>query len=137
MLVSHADRGARSSFGQFEIGVPAALARIRLGRSPPMKKLATFVTASLLGITSIASAKPAKPPTVEVSGHVSVTVGTGITVTTSSTAGSAHASGTLVIRDHRNPPPLIVRPIRNQWLKNHWKQVKPKPVVVQPDRPVI
>jgi hypothetical protein len=98
-----------------------------------MKKLATFVTASLLGITSVASAKPAKP-SIEISGNASVTV----TVSTSSTAGSAHASGTLVVRDHRNPPPLVVRPIRTQWLENHWKLVRPKPVIVRPEpKPVI
>jgi hypothetical protein len=93
-----------------------------------MKKLATFVTASLLGITSVATAKPAKP-SIELNGTASVSV----SVSTSSTAGNAHASGTLVVRDHRNPPPLIVRPIRNQWLKNHWKRVRPKPVIVRPD----
>jgi hypothetical protein len=101
-----------------------------------MKKLATFITASLLGITSVASAKPGKPP-IELTGSVSVSVSGGITVSTSSSAGNAHASGTVVVRDHRNPPPLIVPPIRNSALRNHLRRVRPRPVVIQPDRPVI
>lgn len=71
-----------------------------------MKKLTTFLAASLLGLSSLASAAPS----LEVHAGGSIRV----TASASASAGSASAHGSVVVvRDHRTPAP-VYRPIVEQ-----------------------
>src|SRR5262245_49338482 len=89
-----------------------------------MNKLTTFVTASLLGISSLAAAQPAKSAfELDAKANLTVSFGTGNT-----------AGGVVIIHDNRRPAPAptpVVRPLPMQWAKFHWpRRPDPRPAIV-------
>src|SRR5688572_5393080 len=85
------------------IGRAAAIGPSRLRKENPMKKLTTFLAASLLGLSSLASAAPS----------LEVHAGGSIRVTASA---SASAHGQVIVRDHRTP---TYRPVVEQQVPVH------------------
>jgi hypothetical protein len=95
-----------------------------------MKKLATLLAASLLGLGTVASADPS----FKMHGHVSVTIG-GTTASASSGAGTASA---VIIRDHRTPQPAPGQLAHNvRWIKPKQVIVRPAPRPMPPEPPVV
>lgn len=95
-----------------------------------MKKLATLITASLLGLGSVASADTS----FEIHGSV--------TVSASASSGTGHATAT-VIRDHRTAGALPVV-MGGRWISKRLRPIKRnQPVIIRPEprplppRPVI
>jgi hypothetical protein len=85
-----------------------------------MKKLATLITASLIGLTSVASADSS----IDFSATASVSFGT------------SASTGSVLVRDHRTPPPAHVKPIRLPIARFKWRPIKVRPQLPPPS-PVI
>ena len=99
-----------------------------------MNKLATFITASLLGLTSVASADPS----IEVSGSASVHG----SVTAHVTLGNGTGAGAVIIRDHRAPTTAPINRDVMRYRRRYVKPVRPTPrprppIVVQPPAPPV